>query len=498
MHIPHDELNEEVLAGGAGGHIGAFFDLDRTLLAGFSATSFMLERLLSGRMPPRELIEQFFAAVNFSLGKSGFSGLIATTARALRGMSEEMMIELGEEVFDKHLAADIYPESRSLVQAHLSKGHRVAIVSSATVYQIQPVARDLGIEHILCTRLEVKDKVFTGEVIKPTCWGEGKLTAVRQLSRELGLDLGKSYFYTDAHEDLPLLEAVGKPRPVNPDQKLQTLAAERNWPSRRYTSRGRPGPMAYLRTGLAWGTMVGSLVLAGLPTWLMTGSRRQAANVTMSTWGDLAAAFTGLNFRIEGEEHLWSQRPAVFMFNHQSGVDAIIASKLIRRDTTAIAKKETKKNPILGAFLSAAGVIFIDRFNREEAIKALQPAVQALREGISIAIAPEGTRSVSRTLGPFKKGGFHLAMQAGVPIVPIVIINAADAMPKSSFVIRPATIDIEVLPPIPTDKWSRESLDEHIADVRGLFLEVLGQQESGAPSAPPPVLDVLHNEGADK
>ncbi len=477
MRDLHDTLSNEISCGEEGQHVGAFFDLDRTLLAGFSAQSFMLERLLSGGMSPRELIEQFLAAVNFGLGKSGFSGLIGTTARALRGVPESMLIELGEEVFRKHLAADIYPESRALVEAHAKKGHCIAIVSSATVYQIQPVADSLGIEHVLCTRLEVKDKLLTGEVVKPTCYGEGKLTAVNQLSSEHGLDLEKSYFYTDSHEDLPLLEAVGKPRPINPNDRLRTLATERNWPSRRYTSRGQPGAMAYVRTGMAWGSMVGSLLFAGLPAWLMSGSRRQAANVTMSTWGDLAAAFTQLNFRVKGEGNLWSHRPAVFMFNHQSGVDAIIASKLIRRDMTAIAKKETKNNPILGAFLSAAGVIFIDRFNREDAIKALQPAVQAMRDGVSIAIAPEGTRSADRTLGAFKKGGFHLAMQAGVPIVPMVIMNATDSMPKSSHLIRPATIDIEVLPPVVTDDWSRENLDEHIAGVRSLFLDALGQEE---------------------
>jgi len=239
----------------------------------------------------------------------------------------------------------------------------------------------------------------------------------------------------------------------------------------------RSGVRALVGTGMAWGAMLGSVVLGGLPTWLMTGSRRQAANVTMSTWGDLAAAFAGIDLRVEGEGHLWSQRPAIFIFNHQSGVDAIIASKLIRRDMTAIAKKETLRNPILGAFLKAAGVVFIDRFNRDEAIKALAPAVDAIRSGMSIAIAPEGTRSVSDKLGPFKKGAFHMAMQARVPMVPLVIKNAVDAMPKSAFLIRPATVDIRILPPVPTDEWQPETIDQHIEDVRGLFLDALGQRE---------------------
>ena len=246
------------------------------------------------------------------------------------------------------------------------------------------------------------------------------------------------------------------------------------------TSGVKSGVRALVGTGMAWGAMLGAVVLGGLPTWLVTGSRRQAANVTISTWGDLAAAFAGIDLDIEGEEHLWSQRPAIFIFNHQSGADAIIAAKLIRRDMTAIAKKETLRNPVLGAFLKAAGVVFIDRFNREEAIKALRPAVEALHSGMSIAIAPEGTRSVTNKLGPFKKGAFHMALQARVPIVPIVIKNAVDAMPKSALLIRPATVDIRILPPIPTDEWQAETIDEHIEEVRGLFLDALGQREPAA------------------
>ena len=106
---------------------------------------------------------------------------------------------------------------------------------------------------------------------------------------------------------------------------------------------------------------------------------------------------------------------------------------------------------------------------------ALEPAVRALEHGRSIAIAPEGTRSITPRLGPFKKGAFHLAMQAGVPIVPVVFRNVLDAFPKDASVVRPATIEAVVLPPIDTSSWTVEGLDEEIARVRAMYLDVLHQ-----------------------
>jgi putative phosphoserine phosphatase/1-acylglycerol-3-phosphate O-acyltransferase len=122
---------------------------------------------------------------------------------------------------------------------------------------------------------------------------------------------------------------------------------------------------------------------------------------------------------------------------------------------------------------SAAGVVFVDRKNSTRAIDALAPAVQALREGRSLVIAPEGTRSLTPRPGPFKKGAFHMAMQAGVPIVPVVFRNVLDAMPKDAIVVRPATIEAVVLPPIETTDWTVDRLDDEIRAIRDAYLRVL-------------------------
>ena len=255
----HARLTEDIRSGPSGPKVAALFDLDQTLLAGFSAVAFFRERFMSGRMAPREVAESVLGALSFALGRTGFSGLLAASTAAYRGLAESVMEEVGQEVFEKHLATQIYPESRALVQAHREMGHTLAIVSSATPYQAKPLARDMGIPHVLCSRLEVLDGVFTGKVLHPTCYGEGKAIAVRELAAAHDLDLDQSWFYTDSHEDLPLLDIVGRPRPLNPNRQLAQIAKERQWPVRRFTSRGAPSAGDLLRTGLALSSLWPSL-----------------------------------------------------------------------------------------------------------------------------------------------------------------------------------------------------------------------------------------------
>jgi putative phosphoserine phosphatase/1-acylglycerol-3-phosphate O-acyltransferase len=225
--------------------------------------------------------------------------------------------------------------------------------------------------------------------------------------------------------------------------------------------------------------------MAGLPVYALTGSRRESLNFSFSLFADTASALIGLELRVRGEQHLWSHRPAVFVFNHQSKADVVIAAKLLRRDIAGVGKKEIKQEtPLLGKVLELGGVVFIDRADGKSAINSMKPLVDAMRkDGKSVVIAPEGTRTVSPRMAPFKKGAFHLAMQAGVPIVPIVIHNSGDVAPKGDFVFRPATVDVDVLPPVDTSSWSAATIDEHVREVRNMFARVLGQPEEIAPSA---------------
>ncbi len=239
----------------------------------------------------------------------------------------------------------------------------------------------------------------------------------------------------------------------------------------------RPSSTADLvRSALVYASVLPCLA-ASLPIWLATGDRRRAGQFAITTWSEFALAASGVDLRVEGEEHLWSQRPAVFIFNHQSGFDVPLMCKLLQRDFTGAAKAEVQSNPLFGPLFAFAGGVFLDRADRAKAIEALGPAVEALRHGTSLAISPEGTRSETARIGPFKKGAFHVAMQAGVPIVPIVFHNALDALPRHALVVRPATVRAVVLPPVPTEGWTREGLDQRIGEIRGRFLEILEPQQ---------------------
>ncbi|MDH3202115.1 MAG: HAD-IB family hydrolase [Myxococcales bacterium] len=474
----HEQLTREIRTGPSGPSVGAFFDLDQTLFAGFSATAFTRDQLASGRLSPGDLADSFRATLSFALGRTGFSSFVSATTAVYRGLDESVLEEVGQHAFDKYLATQIYPESRALVKAHQDQGHTVAIVTSATRYQAEPVARELGIDRLMYTELRVENGVLTGEVVRPTCYGKGKATAARSLASQDDLDLEESYFYSDSHEDLPLFELVGRPRPLNPTRQLAQIAKERRWPVRRFTSRGTPTLGDVVRTGLIFGTLAPSVAF-GVAAGLLNRSKREAFNVMGSVWGDLATSAAGIDLRVEGEDHLWSHRPAVFIFNHQSGLELVLLLKLLRRDLTGIAKAEIRHNPIFGPLFRAAGVAFVDRSNTVKAIEALGPAVEALRHGRSLIIAPEGTRSTTPTLGRFKKGGFRLAMQARVPIVPVVFRNVLDALPKGAIIVRPAVIEAVVLPPVDTSAWTLGTLDEEIEKMRNRYVDVLEQSHRG-------------------
>ena len=206
----------------------------------------------------------------------------------------------------------------------------------------------------------------------------------------------------------------------------------------------------------------------------MTGSRREAVDLGITLAGEVGSVLAGVRLDVHGAEHL-ATRPAVFIFNHQSQLDVLILAKLLRGGFTGVAKKELANSPGFGLMFRLADVAFVDRHDTAQAHKALQPAVQKLREGISLAIAPEGTRSATPALGPFKKGAFHVAMQAGVPIVPIVIRNSGELMWRGATTIHAGTVQVAVLPPVPTTGWVAGELDCPLHEVRGQYLATLAR-----------------------
>jgi putative phosphoserine phosphatase/1-acylglycerol-3-phosphate O-acyltransferase len=172
------------------------------------------------------------------------------------------------------------------------------------------------------------------------------------------------------------------------------------------------------------------------------------------------------------------------VFNHQSQADVIILPALLRRDLAGVGKKEIADTPIIGQIMKYAGTVLIDRENSASAVESMQPLVDVLqKEGRSVCIESAGSRSTSTNFGRLKHCAFQLAIQEGLPIVPIVIHNAIDVAPKSEFILRPATVKVNVLPPVNTSKWKTETVDKHMHEIRDMFLIELDQMKLQRPNA---------------
>ncbi|MCW2559954.1 MAG: HAD-superfamily subfamily hydrolase [Mycobacterium sp.] len=463
----------EIEASPPGPEVGAFFDLDGTLVAGFTGVLMTRDRLRRGQMSVGEFIGMVQAGLNHQLGRSEFEDLIGKGARMLRGNSLSDLDELGERLFVQHVQSRIYPEMRAMVRAHMARGHTVVLSSSALTVQVDSVARFLGIDNVLSNKFETDDDgLITGEVARPIIWGAGKARAVQEFAAENGIDLADSYFYADGDEDVALMYLVGNPRPTNPAGKLAAVAAKRGWPVLRFTSRSGSSPISQLRTVAGIASMV-PVAAGAIGVGLLTRNRRSGVNFFTSQWSRLLMTTIGIDTNVLGAENLTAQRPAVFIFNHRNQADPLIAGRLISDNFTSVGKKELEKDPIMGTIGKMMDAAFIDRDDPKAAVESLRKIEELARKGLSVLIAPEGTRLDTTEVGPFKKGPFRIAMTTGIPIVPIVIRNAEVIAERNSSTFNPGTVDIAVFPPIPVDDWTSDNLEERIAEVRQLYLDTL-------------------------
>lgn len=459
-------------AGPKGPDIGAFFDFDGTLIDGYSAVAFFTDRLRRGEMGLGEAADIIRVAWRGDMDESEFADVIGKAVAEWAGHPEQELAELWSRLFKEKIASRIFPEAWSLVKAHQKMGHTVAIASSATRYQVAPIAEELGIEHLLCTRATVRDGRLTGGIEGAPLWGAGKADAVCDFAKAHEIALSGSYGYANGNEDIAFLKTVGHATAVNPKPALIEAAQREGWKVLRFPRR-RNASAATLARSLGAYCALAATSLCGLAYALTTGKKRRAAEWVSATSSDAMLAITGIDVEVRGEHHLWAHRPSVFLFNHQSMVDGYVLLTLLRRGFTGVAKKDVANMPLLGQILRALDFAFIDRGNARNAIEAMEPAVERLRRGMSVVIAPEGTRSLTPRLGRFKKGAFHIAMQASAPVVPVVIRNTYEVMTRGSLLFRPGTVQVCALPPIDVTKWKVEDLDRHVADVRTLFQHTL-------------------------
>ena len=183
----------------------------------------------------------------------------------------------------------------------------------------------------------------------------------------------------------------------------------------------------------------------------------------------LALAIVGIKLRVHGAEHIQTNRAAVYAFNHSSNVEPPVAFMALRRlfpRLRVMYKAELRKLPVLVWVFDAAGFVPVERQNRDQSLPAVDKAVDALRSGASFLIFPEGTRSRTGELLPFKKGGVVMALKAQVPIVPCVIEGTRHAMRKGSPVVHPVTVDVTICPPVETTGCMLSDRDNLIEAVR--------------------------------
>lgn len=202
-----------------------------------------------------------------------------------------------------------------------------------------------------------------------------------------------------------------------------------------------------------------------------TGDHAVVRRMTPGWARGLARAW-GVEVEAFGTEHVEPGRTYVLMANHQSHVDIVALFEALPILPGFLAKKELRRIPLFGRAMEVGGHVFIDRTKRTEAIAAIAEAAEQVRRGSSIVIFPEGRRADSPGVEPFKKGGFHLAKQARVPIVPIGIRGSAAVLPKHGWRLRPGRVEVHIGEALPADEVVATPLPELIERVRARICEL--------------------------
>ncbi|KAJ6560356.1 hypothetical protein B0H19DRAFT_944779 [Mycena capillaripes] len=273
---------------------------------------------------------------------------------------------------------------------------------------------------------------------------------------------------------------------------LPFIALQYSPPGRYYTR------TAVYVSAMGFAATVGAFCAAGLS---LANRRFDVNYVVARTFYAVAGTLLGWRVEIEGEEWLRDAtdgggRPAVFMSNHQSMIDLIPIGRIMPKRTSIMSKESIRFSP-LGPFMMMSGAIFIDRGNSARALRSLNAAVDMMRSlRVSLWMYPEGTRHNSPTPGllPFKKGGFHLAVQSGLPIIPIVVENYWHLYHKNVF--GSGVVHVRVLPPIPTTGLTAEDVPALVTRVREQMLAALLDISSKATSTLAPEKPIAPPEPA--
>jgi 1-acyl-sn-glycerol-3-phosphate acyltransferase len=238
-----------------------------------------------------------------------------------------------------------------------------------------------------------------------------------------------------------------------------------------------------IRTIFVWSCIVIATLVLGFFAFITYPFDRKGRVVHRYArlWGKAALLANQVNVKVEGIENLGGEGPYIFMSNHQGSYDIFALLGHLPFQFKWLAKKELFSIPVLGWAMAAAGYISIDREGTRETVDAMNEAAQKIRDGMSVVIFPEGSRSPDGTIQPFKKGGFTLAIKSKVPIVPVAIAGSREIMPKDKLTTIPGEIRMKMDHPIETQNYGlkdRKSLMEKVREAITKNFKLISQEKS--------------------
>jgi len=406
----------------------AFVDLDRTLLSRASGpaitAALRAAKLVPQSVPGESLLYRVFDTVGETLP----SMLLARQgATAMKGKSQRLVRDAVRTAIPE-LTALVQPFARQMMDKHRAAGDKLVLATTTPFDFIEEFARSLGFDDVIATRYVVDaGGLYSGELNGRFVWSGGKLASVRDWCAANDVDLASSSAYSDRIYDSPLLEAVGHPHAVNPDARLQVLAAARRWP--------------ILNLDVSPGVVKVPVIGTELQKFALTFARPELIPFA--------------KFAIDGTHNIPASGPAVLVGNHRSYFDVFAVSLAVAksgRTVRFLGKKEVFDAPVIGQLAAALGGIRVDRGTGSDA--PLEAASAALEAGEMVAIMPQGTIPRGRAFfDPVLKGRWgaaRLAARTGAPVIPMGLWGTERVWPRNSQVpllwnvTNPPTVSITV------------------------------------------------------
>jgi putative phosphoserine phosphatase / 1-acylglycerol-3-phosphate O-acyltransferase len=433
----------------------AFFDLDRTLLAGASGEVFSSAMraagLVSRSIPGEGLLYRIFNTIGETLP----SMALARQAVALAKGKPRVAVQQAAAVAAGQLATMVQPLAAPLFAEHRAAGRKLVMATTTPYDMVKPLADLLGFDDVVATRYAVGDDgAYTGTLDGPFVWSAGKLAAVRQWAVDHAVDLAASFAYSDSVYDTPLLAAVGNPFVVNPDPRMAVMAAARRWPTIDLSAGGN---------GMAKIPVVNLEI-----QWLALSFAHPLL-------------FPYVRFDIDGVDNIPSTGPAILVGNHRSYFDTLAISVTIARtDRTVrfLGKKEVFDAPVVGQIAAAMGGIRVDRGTGSD--EPLKAAAEALEHGDLVALMPQGTIPRGKSFfDPRLKGRWgaaRLAAMTGAPVIPIGLWGTEKVWPRSSRVpnvlniVNPPQVTIRAGTPV---KLKYESAETDTKKIMKAIMDLL-------------------------